>query len=111
MTYAKLLEIELFDHLTDCYLNELLVKYSNTWNHLTVQKNKLKLISKCFLQNVFINHKYLIYIYKEDLALNNLKWFMCHKTKLNRTKYLFTNLLHPKVILYNSKIFLQRLVA
>ena len=22
-----------------------------------------------------------MYLYKEDLALNNLKWLMCHKTK------------------------------
>ena len=29
---------------------------------------------------------YLIYTYKEDLALNNLQWLMCHKTKQNKTK-------------------------
>ena len=29
---------------------------------------------------------YLIYIYKEDLALNNLQWLTCHKTKRNQTK-------------------------
>ena len=23
-------------------------------------------------------------MYKEDLALNNQKWFTCHKTKLNQ---------------------------
>ena len=28
---------------------------------------------------------YLIYVYKKDLALNNLKLLMCHKTKLNQT--------------------------
>ncbi len=26
---------------------------------------------------------YSIYMYKEDLALNNLKWLICHKTKQN----------------------------
>ena len=26
---------------------------------------------------------YLIYMYKKDLALNNLQWLMCHKTKVN----------------------------
>ena len=31
------------------------------------------------------NHIYLIYMYKEDLALNNLQWFICHKTKPNPT--------------------------
>ena len=24
-------------------------------------------------------------MYKEDLALNNLQWFICHKTQLNKT--------------------------
>ena len=27
---------------------------------------------------------YLIYMYKQDLVLNNLKWLICHKTKSNR---------------------------
>ena len=26
---------------------------------------------------------YLIYMYKKDLALNNLEWLMCHKTQPN----------------------------
>ena len=29
-------------------------------------------------------HIYLIYLYKEDLALNNLQWLICHKTKPNQ---------------------------
>ena len=37
------------------------------------------------------NPKYLICMYKEDLALNNLQWLICHKTQPNqmcqRTKY------------------------
>ena len=32
------------------------------------------------------NHIHLIYMYKQDLALNNLQWLMCHKTKPNQTK-------------------------
>ena len=27
---------------------------------------------------------YLIYMYKEDLALNNLQWLICHKTQPNQ---------------------------
>ena len=27
------------------------------------------------------NHIYLIYMYKEYVALNNLKWLVCHKSK------------------------------
>ena len=48
--------------------------YSNTWNHLTVCKQKMSsdsfknLIKKMRLQI----HIYLIYKYKEDLVLNNL---------------------------------------
>ena len=34
---------------------------------------------------MFTNHIYLIYINKLDLALNNLQWFICHKTKPNRS--------------------------
>ena len=33
---------------------------------------------------MFINHIYLIYMYKEDLALNNLQWLISHKTKPNQ---------------------------
>ena len=33
------------------------------------------------------NHLYLIYMYKPDLALNNLQWFICHKTKRNQRNY------------------------
>ena len=28
------------------------------------------------------NPIYLIYMYKEGLALNNLQWLICHKSKL-----------------------------
>ena len=31
------------------------------------------------------NHIYSIYMYKEDLALNNLQWFICHIKQLNQT--------------------------
>ena len=30
-----------------------------------------------------LNQIYLVYLYKEDLALNNLQGLICHKTKLN----------------------------
>ena len=43
----------------------------NTWNHLTVYKKwaqaHLKMLSTKSI------YKYLIYMYKEDLALNNLQ--------------------------------------
>ena len=34
------------------------------------------------------NPLYLIYIYKEDLVLNNLQWLICHKTKPNQILYI-----------------------
>ena len=30
------------------------------------------------------NPIYLIHMYKEDLALNNLQWLICHKTQPNQ---------------------------
>ena len=33
---------------------------------------------------------YIIYMYKKDLALNNLQWLICHKTK--PTNYSLTNM-------------------
>ena len=51
------------------------------------KKKKFRLFWKCYLQNVFTNHIYIyIYIYEQDLALNNLQWLICHKTKPNLTK-------------------------
>ena len=32
------------------------------------------------------NHIYLIDMYKENLTLNNLQWWICHKTKPSQTK-------------------------
>ena len=31
---------------------------------------------------------YLIFMYKEDLALNNLQWLICHKTQPNQILYI-----------------------
>ena len=36
---------------------------------------------------------YLIYMYKEDLALNRLQWLSCHKTKPNQNRRLSMNIL------------------
>ena len=34
------------------------------------------------------NPIYLIYMYKEDLSLNNLQWLICHKTQPNQILYI-----------------------
>ena len=35
-------------------------------------------INKMYLQIIYIQ-----YVYKQDLALNNLQWLICHKMKTN----------------------------
>ena len=60
-------------------------QYLETFN--CVQKNELQLIQK-YKQNVFTNPIDLIYMYKEDLALNNLQWLICHKTQPNQIIYI-----------------------
>ena len=42
--------------------------------------NELRLILKCYQENVCTNHIYLVNVYKEDLP----KWLTCHKTKPNK---------------------------
>ena len=62
----------------DCYIAIL--------ETISVDK-RVQACLRMYLQNVFTNHIY-IYIYireREDLALNNLQWFICHKTQPNQT--------------------------
>ena len=41
---------------------------------------------RIFKRNIY--HIYLIYMYEEDLALNNLQWLICHKTQPNQILYI-----------------------
>ena len=51
------------------------------------------------LQNVFTDHVCVcVCVNKQDLALNNLKWLICHKTKGNQLHY------------FKLKIILQHLI-
>ena len=34
------------------------------------------------------NHIYLLHMYKEDLALNNLQWLICHKSQTKKIIYI-----------------------
>ena len=59
----------------------------NTQNHLTVCKKMSSgsfknLINKMCLQ--------IIYMYKEDLELNNQHWLICHKSKPNLIYLIYT---------------------
>ena len=38
---------------------------------------------------------YLVYMYKEDLALNYLQWLICHKNKQNKTQKLSIHFFQP----------------
>ena len=40
---------------------------------------------KIVINNMFANFIYLIYMYKDVLALFNLQWLICHNTKSNQT--------------------------
>ena len=60
---------------------------------LSVQKKKKKraqtrlrmLSTKC----VYKSHIYLIYMCRENLALNNVQWLICHKTGLKQNQSSF----------------------
>ena len=52
---------------------KLLLSRSNTWNTFNCLQT---------------NHIYLIYMYKEDLALNNLQLLICHQTQLYQIIYI-----------------------
>ena len=34
------------------------------------------------------NNIYLVCVFKNDLALNNLQWLICHETQPNQTIYI-----------------------
>ena len=67
---------------------KLLPLPSKTGNCLTLCKKDFRYVMKFYLQNVFKNHIYLVNMYKEDLALNNLQWLICHKTQPNQIIYI-----------------------
>ena len=45
--------------------------------------------SGSFKKCVYKSYIYLIYMYKLDLALNNLQLLICHKTQPNQIIYIF----------------------
>ena len=48
---------------------------------------KIKSNQKCYIQNLFTNHIYLINMYEEDMVLNNLQWLIWRKTQPNKILY------------------------
>ena len=67
---------------------KFILLHSNTWNHLTVCKKKMSSNSfKNVINKMYLQIIYLIYLYKQHIALNNLQWLICNKTKPNQAKY------------------------
>ena len=70
-------EIELFDYLK-LSVKKLMFNWivCDTYQYLEpfnwIQKKRAQGRLKCYQQNLFTNHIYLIYMYKQDLELNNL---------------------------------------
>ena len=40
------------------------------------------------IYKMYLEIIYLIYMYKQDLGLNNLQWLICHKTQPNQIIYI-----------------------
>ena len=54
---------------------------SNTWNYLIVyQQMSSGLFKNRYLKCIPLQIIYLIYMYREDSALNNLQGLICRKT-------------------------------
>ena len=68
----------------------LFVLDRNTWNYLTVRKQMISGSYKSNVTDSFTNHIKHMYMYKEDLALNNLQVLICRKIEPNLLKS-FTN--------------------
>ena len=65
----------------DCWL------YSNTWNHLAVCKQMSFGLFKNVFYKLFVYKSYIWYMYKPNLALNNLQGLICHKTQPTKGYY------------------------
>ena len=50
------------------------------------------------------NHIYLIYMYKEDLALNNLQWLICQKTQPNQIIYILYIYIYIYIYIYKEDL-------
>ena len=63
-------------------------------------------IFKICLEIIYYIYIY-IYIIKKDLALNNLQWLICHKTKLNHIKYYMHKLYIIEYKKYNISLTIR----
>ena len=47
------------------------------------------MLTKNIIHKIYLEIIYLICMYKKDLALNNLQWLICHKTKPHQILYIW----------------------
>ena len=63
---------------------KLWLLYRNVLNHLSVYEKKMSLsLFKNIINKMCLQIMYSINMHTQDLALNNLQWLICHKTKRN----------------------------
>ena len=81
--------VELFDHLTVCKWFIVNKIFWIKWNHLTVRKRMSSSPFRNVIDKMCSEIICLIYMYKNDLALNNLQWLICYETKPNQQRPIF----------------------
>ena len=63
--------------------------------------------SSCSIKNVMykmcLQIIYLIYMYKDDLALNSLQWLICHKTQPSQNHMYFIYMYREGLALNNQQ--------
>ena len=98
------------------YVNLNCFKWNCFW-YLNCSYAKLNCLKKncsrhwnCVLMLNWIVWNRTVYMYQRDLALNNLQWLICHKTKPNQT-WLFKNVIYKMClwIIYILYICINRI--
>ena len=89
------------NHLTVCkqrnkLINRMIHITRNTWNHLTEEK-RAQGCSKNVIRKMFTHHVYLIYKSKQDSVLNKFQCSIWHKTKSTYKELFLTFELHTYV--------------
>ena len=56
-------------------------------NDVKKDQTRLKIVT---LKMCFKNHIYSTYYFKQDSALNNQQWLICHKTQPNQNFFTFS---------------------
>ena len=67
--------------MLNCYCCIEILETIQLWTKNKTKTKKTRLVWLKYINKIFANHTYLIYIYEQGLALNNLKGLICHKTQ------------------------------